>query len=84
MYYLESYSYNRSLVGGFIALLCRRNKAYITTTMKVVEAQAAVLSNYEVLQHLTQQKDRYKQRKRRGPPNLETVVREVRCRLDMR
>lgn len=47
--------------------------------MKVIEAQAAVLTNYEVLQHLSQQKDRYKQRKRRGPPNLETVVREVRC-----
>jgi hypothetical protein len=46
--------------------------------MKVLEAQAAVLTNYEVLQHLTQQKERYKQRKRRGPPNLETVVREVR------
>ncbi|KAL7810973.1 RNA polymerase Rpb4 domain-containing protein [Trichoderma aethiopicum] len=45
--------------------------------MKVLEAQAAVLTNYEVLQHLTQQKERYKQRKRRGPPNLETVVREL-------
>ncbi|KAH6604883.1 hypothetical protein Trco_006590 [Trichoderma cornu-damae] len=45
--------------------------------MKVMEAQAAVLTNYEVLQHLSQQKDRYKQRKRRGPPNLETVVREL-------
>lgn len=45
--------------------------------MKVIDAQAAVLTNYEVLEHLTQQKDRYKQRKRRGPPNLETVVREV-------
>ncbi|KAL6700351.1 RNA polymerase Rpb4 domain-containing protein [Trichoderma pleuroticola] len=45
--------------------------------MKVVEAQAAVLSNYEVLQHLTQQKSQYKQKKRRGPPNLETVVREL-------
>ncbi|KAL6854131.1 RNA polymerase Rpb4 domain-containing protein [Trichoderma novae-zelandiae] len=45
--------------------------------MKVIEAQAAVLTNYEVLQHLTQQKERYKQRKRRGPPNLETVVREL-------
>ncbi|KAL7944647.1 RNA polymerase Rpb4 domain-containing protein [Trichoderma barbatum] len=45
--------------------------------MKVIEAQAAVLTNFEVLQHLSQQKDRYKQRKRRGPPNLETVVREL-------
>lgn len=46
--------------------------------MKVIEAQAAVLTNYEVLQHLSQQKNLYKLRKRRGPPNLETVVREVR------
>ncbi|KAM0251743.1 hypothetical protein ACHAQJ_008018 [Trichoderma viride] len=45
--------------------------------MKVVDAQAAVLTNYEVLQHLSQQKNLYKQRKRRGPPNLETVVREL-------
>ncbi|KAK5997281.1 DNA-directed RNA polymerase III subunit rpc9-like protein [Cladobotryum mycophilum] len=45
--------------------------------MKVIEAQSAVLTNYEVLQHLSQQKDRYKQKKRRGPPNMETVVREL-------
>ncbi|KAL7918739.1 RNA polymerase Rpb4 domain-containing protein [Trichoderma austrokoningii] len=45
--------------------------------MKVIEAQNAVLTNYEVLQHLTQQKNLYKLRKRRGPPNLETVVREL-------
>lgn len=45
--------------------------------MKIVEAQSAVLSNYEVLQHLVDQRARYKQKKRRGPPNLETVVREV-------
>ncbi|KAL6906653.1 RNA polymerase Rpb4 domain-containing protein [Trichoderma evansii] len=45
--------------------------------MKVLEAQAAVLTNYEVLQHLAQQKNLYKLRKRRGPPNLETVVREL-------
>ncbi|KAM0512404.1 hypothetical protein ACHAPE_008853 [Trichoderma viride] len=45
--------------------------------MKVIEAQNAVLTNYEVLQHLSQQKNLYKLRKRRGPPNLETVVREL-------
>lgn len=45
--------------------------------MKIVESQAAVLSNFEVYQHLTEQRDRYKKNKRRGPPNLETVVREV-------
>jgi hypothetical protein len=45
--------------------------------MKIVEAQSAVLSNYELYQHLTDQRDRYKQKKHRGPPTLETVVREV-------
>lgn len=38
--------------------------------MKILEAQSAVLSNFEVWQHLSE-------KKRRGPPNLETVVREV-------
>lgn len=47
--------------------------------MKILESQSAVLSNYEVYQHLTDQRDRYKQKKHRGPPNLETLVREVRC-----
>ena len=46
--------------------------------MKILEAQAAVLSNYEVYQHVADQKDRYKKTKRRGPPNMETVAREVR------
>ncbi|KAM4059219.1 RNA polymerase rpb4 domain-containing protein [Hirsutella rhossiliensis] len=45
--------------------------------MKIVESQSAVLTNYEVYQHLTEQRQRYKQGKRRGPPNLETVVREL-------
>ncbi|CAM1509166.1 Fc.00g029050.m01.CDS01 [Cosmosporella sp. VM-42] len=46
--------------------------------MKVVESQSAVLTNYEVFQHLVDQRDRYKKNnKRRGPPNLETVVREL-------
>lgn len=45
--------------------------------MKITEAQAAVLSNYEVYQHLVEQRDQYKKIKRRGPPNLETVVSEV-------
>ncbi|EQL01391.1 RNA polymerase II, Rpb4 [Ophiocordyceps sinensis CO18] len=45
--------------------------------MKIIESQSAVLTNYEVYQHLTEQRQRYKQGKRRGPPNLETVVREV-------
>ena len=45
--------------------------------MKILAAQEAALSNYEVFQHLTDQRDGYKKIKRRGPPNLETVVREV-------
>ncbi|KJZ80188.1 hypothetical protein HIM_00038 [Hirsutella minnesotensis 3608] len=50
--------------------------------MRIVEAQSAVLTNYEVLQHLEDQRRRYKQGKRRGPPNLETVVRELLGYLD--
>ncbi|KAJ4125472.1 hypothetical protein NW768_009091 [Fusarium equiseti] len=45
--------------------------------MKILEAQSAVLTNYEVYQHVTEQRERYKNGKRRGPPNLETVVREL-------
>ncbi|KKA27832.1 hypothetical protein TD95_003904 [Thielaviopsis punctulata] len=43
--------------------------------MKILEAQSAVLSNFEVWQHLSE-------KKRRGPPNLETVVRELMTYLD--
>ncbi|KAF5022619.1 hypothetical protein F66182_5334 [Fusarium sp. NRRL 66182] len=45
--------------------------------MKVIESQSAVLTNYEVYQHVVDQRERYKNAKRRGPPNLETVVREL-------
>ncbi|EGX94230.1 RNA polymerase III, subunit C17 [Cordyceps militaris CM01] len=45
--------------------------------MKIIEAQAAVLSNFEVYQHVAHQKDLYKKTKRRGPPNMETVAREL-------
>lgn len=45
--------------------------------MKIIESQSAVLSNFEVYQHVTEQRTRYKKVKRRGPPNLETVIREV-------
>lgn len=45
--------------------------------MKIIEAQAAVLSNFEVYQHVADQTASYKKIKRRGPPNLETVAREV-------
>lgn len=45
--------------------------------MKVIESQSAVLSNYEVYQHIADQRARYKQKRHRGPPNLENVVKEV-------
>ncbi|SPN98532.1 uncharacterized protein DNG_01578 [Cephalotrichum gorgonifer] len=45
--------------------------------MKILEAQNAILTNYEVYSHLTEQRERYAQNKHRGPPNLETVVREI-------
>ncbi|KAF4443259.1 RNA polymerase III subunit C17 [Fusarium acutatum] len=45
--------------------------------MKILEAQSAVLTNYEVYQHVSEQRERYKNAKHRGPPNLETVVREL-------
>lgn len=48
--------------------------------MKILESQNAILTNYEVYRHLTEQKEKYAQEKRKGPPNYETVVREVsRC-----
>ncbi|KYK55361.1 uncharacterized protein DCS_07324 [Drechmeria coniospora] len=46
--------------------------------MKIIESQAAVLSNYEVYQHLVDQRERYKLKKRRGPPNLETLLQYLR------
>jgi hypothetical protein len=45
--------------------------------MKILESQSAVLSNYEVLEHLNDQRKRYKQARRRGGGNLENVVKEV-------
>ena len=49
--------------------------------MKILEAQNAILTNYEVYSHLADQRERYVQSKRKGPPNYETVVREVRLTL---
>ncbi|PHH50372.1 DNA-directed RNA polymerase III subunit RPC9 [Ceratocystis fimbriata CBS 114723] len=43
--------------------------------MKIIESQSAVLSNFEVWKHLSE-------KSRRGPPNLETVVRELMTYLD--
>lgn len=45
--------------------------------MKILESQAAVLSNWEVYEHLTEQKERYKKTKHRGPQNFEDLVRYV-------
>jgi hypothetical protein len=47
--------------------------------MKILEAQSATLTNYEVYVHLKEQRARYAKRlKGRRPGNLETVVKEVR------
>jgi len=46
--------------------------------MKILEAQSATLTNYEVYSHLVEQRARYAARgRRRGPGNLETVVKEI-------
>ena len=49
--------------------------------MKILEAQNAVLSNYEVYEFLVERQERLskqKQHRRRGPGNLETLIHEVR------
>jgi hypothetical protein len=50
--------------------------------MKILESQNAILTNYEVFQHLQDQRKRYAKERPKGrrPGNLETVVKEVRCR----
>ncbi|OLN91955.1 DNA-directed RNA polymerase III subunit rpc9 [Colletotrichum chlorophyti] len=48
--------------------------------MKILEAQSAVLTNYEVYQHLTERKLGQKKRERgerRAPGNLEGLAREL-------
>ncbi|KAG8160353.1 hypothetical protein KVR01_009889 [Diaporthe batatas] len=47
--------------------------------MKILEAQSAILSNFEVYQHLLneQQKAKLPDRKRQVPRNLQTVIKEV-------
>lgn len=61
--------------------------------MKVLEAQSAVLSNYEVHQHLTELENRInkktqnlrgKERKEAVPGNLLNVIKEVRSLLLLR
>lgn len=51
-----------------------------TDTMKILESQSAILTNFEVYQHLLneQQKARLPERKRQVPRNVQTVIREVR------
>lgn len=51
--------------------------------MKVLEAQNALLSNFEVFEFLTERqeqlgKQKQKQSRRRGPGTLETLIQEVR------
>lgn len=46
--------------------------------MKVMEAQSATLTNYEVYNHLMEQEIKHKgQKKRKLPGNLATVTKEV-------
>lgn len=48
--------------------------------MKILEAQSATLTNYEVYAHLTEQKRRYRDKKNEKsyrPTNLDTIVNEV-------
>lgn len=47
--------------------------------MKIIDAQSATLTNYEVYAHLVEQRARYAKKgvKGRRPGNLETVVKEV-------
>ncbi|KAH8907253.1 hypothetical protein BR93DRAFT_878879 [Coniochaeta sp. PMI_546] len=45
--------------------------------MKILESQNAVLSNYEVYQHLVDHQKTLKQKQRRGPGNLATLIKEV-------
>jgi len=45
--------------------------------MKILESQNAVLSNYEVYQHLVDHQKTTKSQQRRGPGNLATLIKEV-------
>lgn len=48
--------------------------------MKILESQSAIMTNFEVYQHLLneQQKAKLPDRKRQVPRNLQTVIKEVR------
>lgn len=45
--------------------------------MKIVESQSALLSNYEVYQHIVDQRKRQKTQNRRVPANAHQVMTEV-------
>lgn len=47
--------------------------------MKILEAQSAVLTNYEVSRFLQEKRRKYaaEQPPRRPPPSMETLVKEV-------
>ncbi|KAK0705300.1 RNA polymerase Rpb4-domain-containing protein [Lasiosphaeris hirsuta] len=45
--------------------------------MKIIESQSAVLSNYEVYQHIVEQQAKNKRANRRVPGNLATLMTEV-------
>jgi len=45
--------------------------------MKILESQNALLSNYEVYQHLVDQKKRNKAQKRKPPVNYITITNDV-------
>ncbi|KAK3344078.1 RNA polymerase Rpb4-domain-containing protein [Lasiosphaeria hispida] len=45
--------------------------------MKIIESQSAVLSNYEVYQHIVEQQAKNKRANRRLPGNLATLMTEV-------
>jgi formate dehydrogenase maturation protein FdhE len=53
--------------------------SYLAIKMKILEAQSATLTNYEVYTHLVEQRARYAKKEMQGrrPGNLETVVKEV-------
>ena len=48
--------------------------------MKIVESQSALLSNFEVYQHIADQRKRNKTQNRRVPANAHHVMNEVRPR----
>lgn len=49
--------------------------------MKILETQNALLTNYEVYQHILDTQRRAKNQKRRLPGNLATLLTEVRTTL---